>query len=87
VIAVRFPGTLVLAALPATGCSDRADGAAVHRIIAPVMWDAEGASMKTVEAAALAREPGTCRGGSGCASERPPLRVLLPIVAVTGRAL
>jgi hypothetical protein len=46
----------------------------------------EGASMKTVEAAAPAREPGTCRGGSGCASECPPLRVLLPIVAVTGRA-
>lgn len=45
-----------------------------------------GASMKTVEATAPAREPGTCRGGSGCASERPPLWVLLPIVAVTGRA-
>ena len=29
----------------------------------------------------------TDRGGSGCASECPPLRVLLPIVAVTGRAL
>ena len=43
--------------------------------------------MKTVEAAAPARELGTCRGGSGCASECPPLRVLLPIVAVTGRAL
>jgi hypothetical protein len=42
--------------------------------------------MKTVEAIAPAREPGTCRGGSGCASERPPLWVLLPIVAVTGRA-
>lgn len=44
------------------------------------------ASMKTVEATAPAREPGTCRGGSGYASERPPLWVLLPIVAVTGRA-
>ena len=43
--------------------------------------------MKTVEAAAPAREPGTCRGGSGCVSERPPLRALLPILAVTGRAL
>ena len=47
----------------------------------------EAASMKTVEAAAPAREPGTCRGGNGCASECPLLRVLLPIVAVTGRAL
>jgi hypothetical protein len=45
-----------------------------------------GASMKTVEATAPAREPGTCRGWQRVRIERPPLWVLLPIVAVTSRA-